>query len=221
MLFFLAMNFCLGERMKQITTVKEARVWSLALNLLVCLALLFAAASTDAQQKDKKKKKNSSASDGRPIIPMADEQQIDYMISTLLGAWQLNDVDRMHQCYADEATFVSGTWAPPVVGWANYVPLYKQQRARTQQVRLERTNTLIRVAGAVAWASYQWDFSGTVDGQPMPSQGQTTLVLEKRNDRWVIVHNHTSVAQVPQLGVPARQANNPPSEPAPGKPPSR
>jgi ketosteroid isomerase-like protein len=202
---------------------RDDRVYRFAMSIALCVAILLADGPCSfAQQKDKKKKKDAAAAaDSKPIIPMSDEQQIDYMISTLLGAWQVNDVERMHQCYADDATFVSGTWAPPVVGWANYKPLYQQQRARTQQVRLERTNTLIKVSGAVAWASYQWDFSGTVDGQLMNSQGQTTLIMEKRNDHWAIVHNHTSVAQVPQLGTPTRQANTPLAETGPGKPPSQ
>jgi ketosteroid isomerase-like protein len=50
-----------------------------------------------------------------------------------------------------------------------------------------------------------------VDGQPADSQGQTTLVLEKRNNRWVIVHNHTSLA--PKVQQPA-PANAQPTQPA-------
>ena len=198
---------------------QNGRGFRLGVSLLLCLAILLTNAPfSAAQQKNKKKKKDSAADTGKATIPMGDEQQIDYMISTMLGAWQLEDVERMHECYADDATFVSGVWAPPVVGWVNYVPLYKQQRARTQQMRLDRTNTLIRVNGGVGWASYQWDFSGTVDGQTMNAQGQTTLVVEKRNDRWVIIHNHTSVTP----SQPAtRQANSPVPVGSAGKPPSR
>ena len=209
--------------MNRITTRSHRRTLRIATILLSCCAFLLTTAPISSAQKNKKNKKDDhSSADTKPIIPMPDEQQIDYMISTMLGAWQLNDVDKMHQCYADDASFVSGIWAPPVLGWANYVPLYKQQRARTQQVRLDRTNTLIKVDGTVAWASYQWDFSGTVDGQPMFAQGQTTLIMEKRGDRWLIVHNHTSVAQTPQ-NPPAASATSaqPAAQSTPSKPPSR
>jgi ketosteroid isomerase-like protein len=84
---------------------------------------------------------------------------------------------------------------------------------RTQQVRLDRTNTLIRLAGKFAWASYQWDFSAVVDGQPDAAQGQTTLVFEKRGDDWVVVHNHTSLVQASQPVTPASTVT-----PAPAKP---
>jgi ketosteroid isomerase-like protein len=183
----------------------------------VCSVILLttSSASSAAAQKDKKKKKDPSApADTRPIIPMSDEQQIDYRISEMLGAWQLGDTERLHQAYADDAVFVSGLWGPPIFGWASYLPLYQQQRARIEHVRLDRVNTFIKVSGAVGWSSYQWDFSASVDGQPIASRGQTTLVFEKRNDRWLIVHNHTSL---PQATSPASAQPEP--VPAPRQPP--
>ena len=194
--------------------------------LLACGAILAALASPAAAQKEKKKKKDSNAPAEKLSIPMPDEQRIDYRISEMLGAWQLGDVDRLHQVYADDAVFVSGIWEPPVFGWTNYLPVYQRQSARMQQVRMDRVNTFIKVNGSVGWACYQWDFGGTVDGQPMTSRGQTTLVFEKRNNLWVIVHNHTSAAQnaptttQPQP-APASPANIPPAtQPGASKPPA-
>lgn len=191
------------------------------ITLAICMAVSFSMASPAAAQKEKKKKKDASASDDAHIkLPMPDEQQIDYAISETLGAWQLADIERLHKAYADDAVFVSGVWAPPIFGWSNYLPLYQQQHARTQQVRLDRMNTFIKVSGTVAWACYQWEFSGNVDGQPMTTRGQTTLVFEKRNDRWLIVHNHTSVA-LPTPGGPTQPAvpAGTPTQP-PNKPPT-
>jgi ketosteroid isomerase-like protein len=198
----------------------------ITLAIVACIAALLALASPAAAQKDKKNKKNAEApNNGQPIIPMGDEQQIDYMISGMLGAWQLGDVERLHQAYADDVTIVNGIWAPPVIGWANYSTLYQQQRARMQRVRLDRSNTYIKLAssGTVAWACYQWDFSADVDGAPTSARGQTTLVLEKRNGKWLIVHNHTSFVQMPQQGAPApiNPANTPSDAPPSSKPASR
>lgn len=194
------------------------------LSFIACAAILLSNASPASAQKEKKKKKDANAADAHTTIPMPDEQAIDYKISEMLGAWQLGDVQRLHQDYADDVVFVSGVWGPPIFGWSNYLPLYQQQRARMQQVRLDRVNTFIKVNGVVGWACYQWDFSGTVDGEPMTSRGQTTLVFEKRNDLWVIVHNHTSVAQLaPSTTTPQQPgapANTPQPQQQPSKPPT-
>lgn len=181
--------------------------------LLLASALVFAL-SSPAQQKDKKKKNvpMTDNSSGNPIVPMTDQQQIDYMISEMLGAWQIGDVEHMHKDYDENVSVVSGIWTPPVIGWNNYLASYQQQRARMKEVRLDRSNTFIKVAGNFAWACYQWDFGGMVDGRPTTAKGQTTLIMEKKDNRWVIVHNHTSlvegnpppsVSQSTQLAAPA------------------
>jgi ketosteroid isomerase-like protein len=188
--------------------------------LAIFLAALFALAlaSTASAQK-KKKKDDSSSQQPAPTANIPDEQKIDYMISEMLGAWQVGDVEKLHKAYSDDVSVVNGLWAPPVIGWPNYLLGYQQQRARAQQVRLDRLNTLIRVApsGNVAWACYQWDFAAIVDGNPSSAQGQTTLVLEKRSDNnWVIVHNHTSLVQASQPTAPGAMA---PATPAPAAKP--
>lgn len=167
----------------------------LALAMIAGLALT--CASPAAAQKDKKKKQPAitPADSTNPLVPMSDENQIDYMVSEMLGAWQLGDVDKLHKDYAEDVTVVNGAYAPPIVGWTNYLAVYQQQRARMQQVRMDRSNSLIRVAGNVGWICYQWDFAATADGQPTAAQGQTTLVMEKRNNHWIIVHNHTSMVR--------------------------
>ena len=182
--------------------------------LVMALALGLAFASTASAQK---KKKNDTSSTSAPSVQTPEEQRIDNAIGEMLGAWQLGDTEKLHAHYADDVDVVNGMWAPPVVGWPNYLMSYQSQRARAQQVRLDRSNTLIRLTpdGNSAWACYQWEFSAVVDGTPTSAFGQTTLIFEKRNDVWLIVHNHTSLIQASQATAP----QTPPAPaPAPAKP---
>jgi uncharacterized protein (TIGR02246 family) len=203
------------------TTLRTSGGLRRAMKLLLAFAMMGAltltAASPAAAQKDKKKKQPAitPADSTNPLVPMSDENQIDYMVSEMLGAWQLGDIEKLHKDYADDVTVVNGAYAPPIIGWTNYLAVYQQLRARMQQVRMDRSNSVIRVAGNVGWICYQWDFAATADGQPTAAQGQTTLVMEKRNNHWVIVHNHTSMVQ--QL-TPA--ANGTGGTGAAGTPPS-
>jgi ketosteroid isomerase-like protein len=183
--------------------------------LLCVLAalLLVTFVSPAAAQKDKKKKKDQADS-SKTLVSLTDEQQIDYMLSEMLGAWQMGDVEKLHAKYADDVSMVSGAWAPPVFGWTNYLAVYQQQRAHMQKVRMDRSNTYIKVNGNTGWACYQWEFAAEVDGQPVESKGQTTVVVEKLNNHWVVVHNHTSLTQVPQQPAPATPSTTQPQQPA-------
>jgi ketosteroid isomerase-like protein len=192
----------------------------MARNIFLLLAvpvLALTVVSPAAAQKKKKSDPPPSTDSSKMLVSLNDEQQIDYLLSEMLGAWQLGDAEKLHGDYADDVAIVNGSWAPPILGWTNYLAVYQQQRARMQQVRMDRTNTYIKVNGTVGWACYQWDFAAVVDGQPTVSQGQTTVVLEKRNNHWVIVLNHTSLAPKVPLAAPATA----PSAQQPAKPMSR
>jgi len=182
--------------------------------LLAAAVMLSCVSPSVARQKEKKKKPVAESDKVR--LPLTDTQQIDYMLSEMLAAWQLGEVEKLHAKYSDDVSMVNGSWAPPVVGWTNYLAIYEQQRAHMQRVNMERSNTYIKVDGNLGWACYQWDFTAVVDGKPLQSQGHTTVVVEKRNDRWIIVHNHTSL--VPEAPPQAVPANAPPSGQTPTKP---
>jgi ketosteroid isomerase-like protein len=196
---------------------RAVRTLQVIFPLFLAAVLFLSFASPAAAQKDKKKKNVTPDSNTADTFSaLSDEQQIDYTISEMLGAWQLGDIEKMHKDYADDVSIVNGSWAPPIIGWANYLAIYQLQRARISQVRMDRSNTYIKVSGTTAWTCYQWDFGAVVDGQQTQSQGHTTLVLEKRNNRWVIVHNHTSLVPTAPQVAPA----SPPAQQMPANAPS-
>ena len=194
--------------------MKRSRVRWLAKGSVLWLVVALACAGTLAGQKQKKKSGEQPAAGAEMQARLPDPQAIDAGISEMLGAWQVGNVEALHKHYSDDVIVVSGVWEPPVVGWKNYLQAYQRQRERLQSVRLDRSNTLIRVRGNIAWAAYQWDFGAVVDGKPSGARGHTTLVLEKRGDRWLIVHNHTSI--VPESQPPAAPAKPGASSPGAG-----
>jgi uncharacterized protein (TIGR02246 family) len=187
----------------------------LAVGLAIGPALLVGASEPrdaalhSAAQNQKNNKKQRDHSD-ELAAALPDPQAIDLLVSQMLAAWQIGDVDTMHKYYDEDVAAVSGSWEPPLLGWRAYSAAYQKQHARTQSSRLDRTNTFTKVVGDTAWVTYQWQFSGQVDGQPATALGHTTLVLQKRDGRWLIVLNHTS----------AIPAGAPPSSAATTEPPS-
>lgn len=176
------------------------------------LALIVVLAAGTAWSGQHKSKKDKNAAPVAPEVRLPDSDEIEKEISEMLGYWQVGDVDMMHKYYADDVTVVSGAYEPPLVGWTNYLAAYQRQRARLGAVRLDRRNTFINVKGNIAWAAYQWEFVATVDGRPTSARGQTTLVLERRGDRWVVLHNHTSEI----CEAPSPEPAAPPAQPKPG-----
>ncbi|MGH9774055.1 MAG: nuclear transport factor 2 family protein [Candidatus Acidiferrales bacterium] len=174
--------------MKHKFSRRQASTW------LATFVIFFGAVSfSRAEQKKSKQKKSEDAQSQTVQMPSAPDQQIiDTEISEMLGAWQIGDVERLHKYIADNVVVVSGAFEEPVVGWTNYLAAFQRQRQGIGPQRLDRKNTYIFVHGDVAWANYQWNYVGEVNGRDASAQGHTSLIFVKTADRWMIVHNHTS-----------------------------
>jgi ketosteroid isomerase-like protein len=180
--------------------------WNFGTFALLAVAFLLVAAAPASAQKNKKDK--NPPAQQNPLTPVPENHVIDVAISEMLAAWQLGDGEKMHKYYADDVLVVSGTWEAPIFSWANYLPAYKSQRARMGPISFDRTNTAIKVKENSAWATYQWEFGGVVDGNKISARGNTTLVFEKRDGNWLIVLNHTSVTPEVQA-APAQKSGTP------------
>ena len=181
------------------------RVWMLA-----ALALIALAVPANAQKKDKNK--NAPATDPvqelKSSIRTPDGQAVDQAIGESLGYWQLGDTDSLHKYYAEDVVMVSGAWEPPVIGWDNFLKSYQAQRAQVSGMRMDRSNTLIKVNGDSAWATYQFIFAAQTEGKVVQFRGHTTVFLKKQSDHWVITLNHSSIVDstAPQAMTPTDPA---------------
>jgi ketosteroid isomerase-like protein len=162
---------------------------------IVLILVLIAAATPAGAQSNKSKKKDQPAADSQidPKTLMPDSQAVEQTVGEALGYWQIGDVDSLHKYYADNVVVVSGLWEPPVIGWDNYAKAYADQRAHVSGGRIERSNTLIKVTGNSAWATYQFVYMALLEGKVAQFHGHTTLILNKQGDRWLIVLDHSSI----------------------------
>jgi ketosteroid isomerase-like protein len=183
--------FTTGGKMMRFATkcFSKSATW-IALSLI-----LMASATPAAAQKNKDKKKDQFPAESQANVrsSMPDSQAIDQLVGEALGYWQIGDVESLHKYYADDVVVVSGAWEPPVIGWVNYAKAYQEQRSRVTGGRIERSNTLSKVIGNSAWATYQFVYVAMVEGKVAQFHGHTTLVLNKQGDRWVIVLDHSSI----------------------------
>jgi ketosteroid isomerase-like protein len=180
------------------------------------ITILFFSSAAAAQKKKKDAPLDTSP---MPAMPMPVPDRIDTNIGEMLGAFQAGNIEAMHKYYSDAVVFVRAAYEPPVVGWQNYAALEQQQRAAFPGgISLIRKNTSIYYRGEVAWASYQWQFDATYMGRPYTARGQTTLVLTKEGDNWLIVHNHTS--QICDASMCGEQNQAPQPQPAPQNTPA-
>jgi len=183
---------------------RQTGAWGIAA-LVVIMMLCGAGLAHGQNQKNKKGK--DQGNDVPTSSMLSDNAGIDMIVTQMLGAWQAGNADGMRKFYADDVVVISGGWEPPLMGWENYARAYQAQIARSSGSRLERTNSYIKVMGDTAWVTYQWQYTGIVDGRTAQAWGHTSLVLQKRGGAWVIVLNHTSA--IPTDQPPAETSSAP------------
>src|SRR5260370_350365 len=83
--------------------------------LVGVFALALTCVPPAAAQKKKKSEPPPSTDSSKMLVPLNDEQQIDYLLSAMLGSWQPGDVEKLRTDYADDVAIVNGSWAPPTI----------------------------------------------------------------------------------------------------------
>ena len=110
------------------------------------------------------------------------------------------DLDAVSHIYAKDDSFSSFDFGRPHDGFSSWAPAdayYRKFMTVPKVWRLEPNDDLrIRIRGGVAWSTVSLSGSGEMpDGTPieMP-EARVTLIFEKRDDAWLIVHEHGSSA---------------------------
>lgn len=119
-----------------------------------------------------------------------------------IDAW-ITAVERRDMSLVAEAVTqdVGSVWIGPGEGeWlAGYDALEQAMRTQNEalsDIRLDVTEETIHTSpqGDMAWATNRWVFNAGMGGGTFAMPLRCTWILEKREDRWVIVHFHKSAA---------------------------
>jgi beta-aspartyl-peptidase (threonine type) len=112
------------------------------------------------------------------------------MLRTQEEAWNEGDIDTFMEHYwkSDDLTFSSG--GKTTRGWDATLNRYRERYpTREQMGRLTLDGLEITPLGnAAALVLGQWN----LERESEPVSGNFSLVVRKFDDRWLIVHDHTS-----------------------------
>ena len=136
---------------------------------------------------------------------MTDQDQIHDRTLAWVASWRTSpeapfDLDAVSNIYARDETFSSFDFGRPHDGfasWGRAQAYYRQFMTVPKAWRLDANDDLrVTIRGDVAWSTVSLVGSGALpDGTPieMP-EARVTLILEKRDGDWLIVHEHGSSA---------------------------
>jgi uncharacterized protein (TIGR02246 family) len=119
------------------------------------------------------------------------EQQVAEATMNWVEAYNSRDAARIATLYAPDALFW-GTRATAIANKPEQILAYFEESVRNPNLRVRIDDRRIRVYHQVAVCAGTYTVTDVKDGQEVANPGRFTFVFEKRGERWVIVHHHSS-----------------------------
>lgn len=187
---------------------------------LIAVLLLAGAAAAPvsfAQTKTTKKRPPRAAAEQQ--APLTDQEAGDQLrkrLQDVMNAWSMLDPDAAAKYYAKDADVVF--FEPNALefkGWDAYYLGMKKLFGNYQNLSIRlNDDASVHFKGDLAYATATWNLEGTrSDNTKEQMDLRWTVILERRNSEWVVVHEHVS--------APLTSATPPPSKaqaPQPEKP---
>jgi ketosteroid isomerase-like protein len=125
---------------------------------------------------------------------------VDGVIRRFADAYKARNLKNLMECFVpDPDVVLYGTGADEKrVGPEQVRAQVERDWAQTESIELSIAWKSISVAGSVAWAALDGAFKIRAGGQDMTLPARVSVVLEKRDGKWLIVHAHFSTPSAGQ-----------------------
>ena len=124
------------------------------------------------------------------------EAAVRAVLDQLAEVYVERDVELLRAVFAPDPDVVM--YSPGAkerfVGLSEIQAKAERDWSKSEAASLTYTRTSVSAAGPVAWAATDANFTVKAGGQQTTLPVRITFVLEKRGDRWLIVHAHYSLA---------------------------
>ncbi len=127
----------------------------------------------------------------------AEKAKVRAVLDNYVTSVENEDMDLYAKTMAHDPKMANfGTSGDPIVGWDALKKVIEDQNAALSETKITVTDLTIHVSetGKLAWATCLWNFKSKIGENPIELPVRCTWILEKRDDGWVIVHFHKSVA---------------------------
>jgi uncharacterized protein (TIGR02246 family) len=122
------------------------------------------------------------------------EAEVRSAVNRMMDSYKRQDMDAMLDCFAPDAdTVMYGTGADEKrIGRDEIRAQARRDWDQTDEIAMDFDWMSISAAGPVAWAAMDGRFEIRANGQSMSMPARLTMVLEKRDDRWLVTQGHFS-----------------------------
>jgi len=127
----------------------------------------------------------------------AEKAKVKVVLDEYVTSIENEDMDLYAKNFAPDPQMVNfGGFGAPIAGWDALKKVIEDQNAALAETKITVSDLAIHVSetGNLAWATCLWNLKAIMGGNPVELPVRCTWILEKRDNRWIIVHFHKSMA---------------------------
>ena len=123
-----------------------------------------------------------------------DIREIEALLTRLSDSVCLGDVDAIASVFCDDAVSIFTGTTGRVRGVADIADVWRKHINAWSDVHLARDDTLVRIHGDTAWATFTWTGSGSAEGAIYEMKGERwSVVLLWEDGAWRFAQTHSSL----------------------------
>lgn len=132
-----------------------------------------------------------------PVDIEAEKAQIKEVLDIYVKSVEEEDMELYAQNVAHDPEMVNyGGFGDPIIGWDALKKVMEGQNEALSETKITVSDLKIHLSedGKFGWATCLWDLKAIMGENPIELPVRCTWILEKKENRWIIIHFHKSMA---------------------------
>ena len=126
----------------------------------------------------------------------SDEEAVTDVLFLEAKSFETNDMETLNKIWSHDESVLIFESGGMNKGWKDYRDHHLAPELKAfKNTKFSVTDTSVKVEGKTAWATYKYALSADYKERKIASNGLGTMVFEKTNGKWLIVHSHTSASR--------------------------
>lgn len=125
-----------------------------------------------------------------------DEKAVKEVLLMEAKSIETGDIETLDKIWSHDESVLIFESGGVDKGWKNYRDHHlAPELAAFKNTKFTVSEVAVKTEGDTAWATYRFSLSADYKDSKIQSNGVGTMVFERSEDKWLIVHSHTSASR--------------------------
>lgn len=133
------------------------------------------------------------SANGQQSVRAKDEEVVKKILIAQAAAVEKGDLQALDKIWSNDASVLVFENGGVNEGWENYRNKHLAPELKSfKDLKFAVSDIIVKADKKIAWATYKYTLAADFNKQKIETGGIGTMIFEKKDGKWLIVHSHTS-----------------------------